>query len=184
MAKCELCGCTAFIKNGDCFICKSCGTQYKKDDLLKEKTQTPYYIEETIIENKKDNSNAAGCFIAILVMLIAISLSVILPNIDKIKDKFDNNNNTSTFTEITKKAPTVTSTQTLNGFDYKIFCNDDYSLVELTIEVYDKNNNILHTETLQGRNYTQGNTYVLSYEMPLNLILKAENVKCSVSKYK
>lgn len=186
IAQCELCGCKAFTKDNEYFVCQQCNSKYKKEDLIDVTNSAPesHIAKDNIAQPQKDNTEGKGCLIT-LIVCIAILLLMCLPLIKEISnDRKKEGNNTSIYTEITKIKPTVKSVETLTGFDYEIYCNDNYDIVEITVKVMDEEGAIIHTETLQGFNYTKGNTYILSFEAPLEIILTGGRISWSVTKYK
>ena len=160
MSQCELCGCTAFTKTDDYYVCQQCGSRYTKNQLN---------VENLLSQNSRKNSSG-GIYILITIIILAI---IVVPqldrfglNIDDIKDSI---------ATVTKKEPTVRIEATLSGYDIHIICNDSYNLVEVEVTAYDKNKNIVDKETLQGKNYKKGSTYKLQYTPSIGVILKTDN---------
>lgn len=188
IAQCELCGCKAFTKDNEYFVCQQCNSKYKKEDLLGTTNTYPTPVSNItkvdITRAQKNNREGLGCLLVLVVCIITLLLPCV-PLIKEISDdRKKEGNNTSIYTEITKIKPNVRTVETLTGFDYEIYCNDNYDIVEITVKVMDEEGAIIHTETLQGFNYTKGNTYILSFEAPLEIILTGGRISWSVTKYK
>lgn len=86
--------------------------------------------------------------------------------------------------QVTKKAPDLSLEQTLTSVIINVYANDNYSLVEVQLEILDANLNILGDYTLQGTNYRKGNTYSLEKKLSFNQLLNASKIQYRCSNYK
>ena len=146
-------------------------------------------------QNKQKDSH--GCLIyivAIIIVCLVIFLIMYFAVFKPMKENASDNTNISGSGQyyndddnhdynIFKTAPEISGEQRLDGIDISIYCPDNYDLVEVKITVYDKNDAVLDTETLQGRNFSKGNTYKLTYRPSLSTMWNAEYYKMTLTKY-
>lgn len=131
------------------------------------------------------------CFIAIaLVVFLCIYFFIIKPTTSEKNSSTSISGSGQYYDDedkhdypIYKSAPKITGEQRLDGIDISIYCTDDYNLVEVKVTLYDDNDKVLDTETLQGRNYSKGNTYKLQYRPSLSTMWNASSYRLSVTKY-
>lgn len=160
-----------------------------------EETNNNLTPENKSPQNEQNDSH--GCLMSIIAV-VAVGLIIFLvlyfAVFKPMKDNASNNTNVSGSGQyyddddnhdynIFKTAPEISGEQRLDGIDVSVYCKDDYKLVEIKITLYDKNDAVLDTETLQGRNYSKGNTYKLPYRPSFSTMLQASKYKLSVVKY-
>lgn len=146
------------------------------------------------MEEKQETKNQKhGCLIAFIIFAIiaAIGIAVyfIVPKL--IKSSSTDSSYSTSATEIandikqaTKAAPTLTAQASATTLTINVKCNDNYDLVEVTVNLINEKGNIIKTVTLQGRNYTKGNTYQVTYTFAtLDEALNTDRYSYQTTKY-
>ena len=189
MAKCELCGGTAFTKEGEFYICHGCGSRFKKEDLIMDtpvQTESGQESEPAETKSSEDSGGCAGVFMTFLGVMLLVVLSILIAtgglegcdipiSISEVKDSIG---------VATKTKPSVSASESLSGLVFSVNANDDYELVEIEVTVYDKDGAVIDIETLQGYNYKKGGVYKLTYEYPLEMLLRINRYTFRVLRYR
>lgn len=160
-------------------FCKHCGKQIN-DTYIPKATPAKAVAPTKTIVNTKTNENRRTCLqLAIasfaLLVIIIIVFSIVIHN-----SGMDFENITS------KKPPELKreTSQTLTKIIINVYCPDNYKVVEVTLQLYDENDTVIGTHTLQGQNYKKGNTYELIYEPTMTELWYAKYIRYSISNYK
>lgn len=138
-----------------------------------------------------------GCLIAILTLVVICAVIFITLYFTVINPISKNNSNAPDISgsgqyyddetngdyNIFKSAPQISGEQRIDGVDISVYCTDNYDLVEVKITIYDENDTVLDTQTLQGRNFSKGNTYKLAYRPSISTMWNADYYKVTVTKY-
>lgn len=147
--------------------------------------------------SEKAQHKSHGCLIAILTLIvicgflfIVLYFTIINPvskkgtatsDISGSGQYYDDETNGDY--NIFKSAPQISGEQRIDGVDISVYCTDNYDLVEVKITIYDENDTVLDTQTLQGRNFSKGNTYKLAYRPSLSTMWNADHYIVTVTKY-
>lgn len=151
-------------------ICPVCGEKFKTIEAFPPK-ETP---EEKSRRNRKFLSGLLG--IALFVVCGYFLIDYI--------QKRNNNNNQNLIDTITKTKPDLSSSTTLTQIIITVTANDNYSEVQVGLDLCNDSDVVISTYTLIGTNYTKGLKYQLSHTLSVSELASCTKFKYRLISYK
>ena len=190
--------CFNLMQEGKVKKCNNCGKWYLSSNLCECVKGNAFYQNErpshTALQEEPDykfkavpkkSGCAPGCLIVFLILVAIIAVIIAIPLIKEDKKADDE---TTVVTKVTKEAPVLDSEEPsdlsdLTTITILIEAKDDYDEVVVELCVYDDSNSIIAKKYLTETNLRKGNTYKVTYTMPLSEAWDADRYTYRVYNY-
>lgn len=172
--QCKFCNGETFSRQNKYLVCNNCGFKYK----IKFGKNIKEIIDNQSSSNKTVITKIIRIVVAITLILVLITNIIKINTYNKILEELQQQ-------EETKEKPSITKIEGDNILYFYVYCKDDYDLVEITVYIYNEYSPHLeiYRETVQGKNLTKGNGYMIKFEAPIIYELNSNNYKYEITKY-